>query len=591
MHSAFGVYTACTVEDWSSILLLADRWNFESIKALAILKLAPIASPIDKIVLGRRHGVNDWLKSAYTAVCLQEAPLNLQEGRRLGVDDVIRINAVRYYHVPDRRLVTIPLSDTHIDDTFELFVEKRHSAPDEPTAENAVKSGLQDEQVPAAVETLADGRAAASADARKKAKKEEEEREQSDRDRAAREIEELVVQRLADEAKAAEEAAAHQGGEMIPGGWGSGGDGWGAPGGEETAGETAGDGGWSEDGGWPEDNTDTNDMRIGALDIHQLAKATSAGEAEKQASGDATRLGGADPLVAGDGGRATAEIPVDFDPLNDLAWDCLPLGERKKKQIEAKMRIERAQREEVVDIMAEQDAKLNAVIGGPGDDLTVMTASSSAPSFAPAKKEEQEIAQVAPKKVKKGGGKKRKSTALSTPITPVQPLGAIQSANTGEETSLAYRPAKIAAEGMDPHAKHWQKVDENVKELFSARNLDNAENYLLQLTPVHHSHFAERLVNTAIQSKAAEDVQLVADLFARAVQKGLCSQASFEEGFVQSVIILNNIAIEASKLIDLMAVMMKGVGFDKDARERIACKSMYRYRLLDCTSACWLFKF
>ncbi|KAF7971539.1 hypothetical protein HWV62_20850 [Athelia sp. TMB] len=122
--SSFGVYTASTVEDWSSILQLADQWSFESIKALAVCNLGPIASPIDKIVLGRRHGVNDWLKSAYTAVCLQEGPLSLQEGRRLGVDDVIRINAIRYYHIPDLRPPIIPLSDACIEDAFELHAEK-----------------------------------------------------------------------------------------------------------------------------------------------------------------------------------------------------------------------------------------------------------------------------------------------------------------------------------------------------------------------------------------------------------------------------------------------------------------------------------
>ena len=86
--------------------------------------LGPIASPIDKIVLGRRHSVNDWLSSAYMAVCLQEGPLSLQDGRRLGVDDVIRINAVRYYHIPDQRPHTIPLSDRCIEDAFELLAKK-----------------------------------------------------------------------------------------------------------------------------------------------------------------------------------------------------------------------------------------------------------------------------------------------------------------------------------------------------------------------------------------------------------------------------------------------------------------------------------
>ncbi|KAF7969624.1 hypothetical protein HWV62_26801 [Athelia sp. TMB] len=538
--SSFGVYTACTVDDWSSILQLADRWSFRSIKALAILKLAPIASPIDKIVLGRRHGVTDWLKSAYTAVCLQEAPLNLQEGRRLGIDDVIRINAVRYYHVPDRRVVTTPLSDTHIDDAFELLVEKTHPAPVDPTTENTVKSGLQDEEVLAAFETLVNERTIVSAEAKKR-KKEEEEREQSDGERAARENKELVRQ-LADEAKVAEEVALHQGAKVIPGGCGSSSDiGRGAPAGEGIAGEI----GW--DGGWPADNADLNDIHIGAFDGPQLIKATSVGDADAQAPNEATGSGvGADPLVARDGGRTTT------------GFLSTALSERMKKQKAVTEPIEKGKWEkELANFMVEPEAKLNSSLA---DLITSNPAPSPIPSSS---KEAEDDTWGAPKKRNKKNkgcrgcegckrcGKEGMGKGLSSLV---------------EETPLA---AKLSTEAV-------------VKEMFSEHNLDNAENYFYQLTPtpIHCCHLIETLVNTAIQSQAAEDVQFVAALFARAVQRALCSQASFEEGFMLSLSIPSDTAIEAPKVVDLMAVMMKGVGFDKDARERIACKSADRYRLL-----------
>ncbi|KZP25201.1 hypothetical protein FIBSPDRAFT_734545 [Athelia psychrophila] len=100
--SSFGLYSASTADEWSSILPLADKWIFESIRVLAIAQLAPIASPIDKIVLGRRYGVNEWLPGAYGTVCVRPTALTLDEGRRLGIDDVIRINTIRqeFYFVP-----------------------------------------------------------------------------------------------------------------------------------------------------------------------------------------------------------------------------------------------------------------------------------------------------------------------------------------------------------------------------------------------------------------------------------------------------------------------------------------------------------
>ncbi|KZP12993.1 hypothetical protein FIBSPDRAFT_798339, partial [Athelia psychrophila] len=93
--ASFGVHPASTVEEWSGILHLADKWSFLSIRALSIAQIAPIASPIDKIVFGRLYGINEWLTSAYHAVCTRPDALTLEEGRRLGVDDVIRINSIR----------------------------------------------------------------------------------------------------------------------------------------------------------------------------------------------------------------------------------------------------------------------------------------------------------------------------------------------------------------------------------------------------------------------------------------------------------------------------------------------------------------
>jgi hypothetical protein len=93
--SDFGVHAATTITEWTAILDLAASWNFKSIKALAIKQLACIASPIDKIVLGRKHNIEEWLGDAYEAVCVRDEPLTLEEGNRLGMEDVIKISATR----------------------------------------------------------------------------------------------------------------------------------------------------------------------------------------------------------------------------------------------------------------------------------------------------------------------------------------------------------------------------------------------------------------------------------------------------------------------------------------------------------------
>ncbi|KAF7979220.1 hypothetical protein HWV62_43172 [Athelia sp. TMB] len=83
-----------TTQQWASILHLADKWGFESIRLLAVDQL-DAAPPVDKIVLGRRYGIAAWLPGAYEAVCTRDAPLTVEEGIRLGVEDVVRIAAAR----------------------------------------------------------------------------------------------------------------------------------------------------------------------------------------------------------------------------------------------------------------------------------------------------------------------------------------------------------------------------------------------------------------------------------------------------------------------------------------------------------------
>ncbi|KZP02164.1 hypothetical protein FIBSPDRAFT_709076, partial [Athelia psychrophila] len=87
--------TEKTTSQWTSVLHLAAKWGFESIQLLAIDKLTATAIPVDKIVLGRRYGISDWLHGAYEAVCTRADPLTVEEGMKLGVEDVIRISAAR----------------------------------------------------------------------------------------------------------------------------------------------------------------------------------------------------------------------------------------------------------------------------------------------------------------------------------------------------------------------------------------------------------------------------------------------------------------------------------------------------------------
>ncbi|THH07361.1 hypothetical protein EW146_g9340 [Bondarzewia mesenterica] len=84
-----------TIEGWTSVLHLASKWNFNSMRRLAIKRLSPIASPVDKLALGRTHAIDAWIIPACEALCIRKDPLSIAEGRRLLADDIVFIARVR----------------------------------------------------------------------------------------------------------------------------------------------------------------------------------------------------------------------------------------------------------------------------------------------------------------------------------------------------------------------------------------------------------------------------------------------------------------------------------------------------------------
>jgi translation initiation factor 4G len=138
-----------------------------------------------------------------------------------------------------------------------------------------------------------------------------------------------------------------------------------------------------------------------------------------------------------------------------------------------------------------------------------------------------------------------------------------------------------AADGGMSEADANKRIDEDLKEFFAIRNVDDGEDYFEKLPATHHARLVEKVVSRAIESKEA-DAQLAADLFARAVEKELCTPDAFERGFLPIAELLDDIAIDAPKAFNLMALMLKGAGLadNEERRGRIAEKSIDADKLI-----------
>ncbi|KAF8806688.1 hypothetical protein BYT27DRAFT_7101492 [Phlegmacium glaucopus] len=87
-----------TVEEWTSILTLSDKWNFAQLKTLATRELGYITTTIEKIALAKKYNIGNphWLLAAYRELCTRRYPLSLLEGEKLGLETVIKIWEVQH---------------------------------------------------------------------------------------------------------------------------------------------------------------------------------------------------------------------------------------------------------------------------------------------------------------------------------------------------------------------------------------------------------------------------------------------------------------------------------------------------------------
>ncbi|KAI0319569.1 hypothetical protein OF83DRAFT_1082203 [Amylostereum chailletii] len=137
-----------TLKEWTAVLRLSNMWGFATLRALAVEQLERLASPVDKIILGRAYELRAWLEPAFIALGARANPLTIEEGRRLGVDDTVTVFHMRErqqlpsarpltFLSPHRPIPTAPSPQKPQDTTFPSPLSPlslaSHPAPDDST--------------------------------------------------------------------------------------------------------------------------------------------------------------------------------------------------------------------------------------------------------------------------------------------------------------------------------------------------------------------------------------------------------------------------------------------------------------------------
>ena len=81
-------------EEWSSILDLSTRWGFTSVRDLA-LRCANPPSAYHRLLLARKHAIDQWILPALSELCERPQPLSVDEARLMDVEDIVLVGSVR----------------------------------------------------------------------------------------------------------------------------------------------------------------------------------------------------------------------------------------------------------------------------------------------------------------------------------------------------------------------------------------------------------------------------------------------------------------------------------------------------------------
>ena len=166
-----------------------------------------------------------------------------------------------------------------------------------------------------------------------------------------------------------------------------------------------------------------------------------------------------------------------------------------------------------------------------------------------------------------GGGRKRlqllpRSKPLNDDTGKVDDEAAPDSSDEDADTDAAPSMTENQAKA---------KVDEDLKELLSVRDIRESESYFSSLPSQYRHILVDKIFSKVLDSKEA-DIKLAADVFARAVEKAVCSQEEFEQGLAPTMEFLDDICVDAPAAYSVAARLLKATALPQSSVQNLASK-------------------
>jgi len=95
-RSKFSIYTT-TPENWTQILVLAQRWSFKEVEQLCVRELEKLSiPPVEKIRIYQGFKLDrSLLLKSFAKLTVRPDPLNLEEAQKIGLETTLQIAQAR----------------------------------------------------------------------------------------------------------------------------------------------------------------------------------------------------------------------------------------------------------------------------------------------------------------------------------------------------------------------------------------------------------------------------------------------------------------------------------------------------------------
>ena len=88
--------SALSLDEWKTVLKISSLLKADKLHDLAVRRLdASTTDPVTRLELAQNYGIKSWLREAYRSLATRATPLEVDEARRIGWSNALKLARIR----------------------------------------------------------------------------------------------------------------------------------------------------------------------------------------------------------------------------------------------------------------------------------------------------------------------------------------------------------------------------------------------------------------------------------------------------------------------------------------------------------------